>query len=81
MSRGDQHPFTPEPRVPEPWPERDITPWEWGASSPGLGSDAPTHEVIADGDLERVAKHEKRQRRKWRKRGFSIGFGSIDPDS
>jgi hypothetical protein len=76
MSRGDQHPFTPEPKVPEPWPERLTTPWEWDPSGgPGIGLDPPTHEIIAEADLKRVKAWKRKQRRKWRERGFSIGFG------
>jgi hypothetical protein len=79
--RGDQHPFTPEPREPEPWPaEPGAGPW-----APEEGSipavDGPTTEVLAASDLKRIKNWEARQRRKYRKRGFSIGFGSIEPKS
>lgn len=75
--RGEQHPFTPEPRIPEPWPGPREVPsshaWdvETGAI-PALGD--PVIEVLFDEDLEEMARWDKRQRRKWRKRGFSIGF-------
>jgi hypothetical protein len=43
--------------------------------------DGPTTEVLAASDLKRIKNWEARQRRKYRKRGFSIGFGSIEPKS
>lgn len=78
--RATQHPFTPEPREPEPWPDRDapsVARW-----NPELGGiTAPGDllvEIVADGDLKRMRDHEKSQRVKYRKRGFSIGFGSFE---
>ena len=79
MARADQHPFTPEPRVPEPWPgPREIpSGWVWDAEGDGghMG-EAPERVVIHPADLKRVKAHERAERRKWRERGFSIGFGS-----
>ncbi len=76
--RGEQHPFTPEPRIPEPWPERDITPWEWAEGEPGESGIAHSMMVLDDEDLARMKRWEKSQRRKFRKRGFSIGFGPYE---
>jgi hypothetical protein len=79
MAAAEQHPFTPEPREPEPWPDRELTPWEWSeGSTPVTTSDPPSVEVLHRDDIRRVKAAERAQRKAWRKRGFSIGFGGYE---
>jgi hypothetical protein len=76
-----QHPFTPEPREPEPWPERLITPWEWeGAELDGHGGTLTTH-LVDEEDLERLEEEDAANVAFWHDRGFSIGFGTYVPPS
>jgi hypothetical protein len=75
--RGEQHPFTPEPRIPEPWPDRDITPWEWADGEPGETGGSHQMLLLYDDELAAMDKWEKKRQKAWKKRGFSIGFGSL----
>ena len=74
-----QHPFTPEPREPEPWPGPREVPsaWVWDAESDTVHTEPGGALVILDADeLKAMAKHERAQRKRYKARGFSVGFGT-----
>lgn len=80
------NPFEPEPREPEPWPDPTVPshlPWYDGTISPevhsGLSSTPWGTEsgCLTVTERKLYDQHERAQRTKYKRRGFSIGFGSL----